>query len=74
MQLQEIKEIADNNFERFLEFHHKYNPELILKYGLNIEMKDTFVEMFVLMYWAGQSYNENELLKLIHERFKYINR
>lgn len=70
--LRKIKELAENEFDSFLENLHEENPHLLLKYQLTREMKNEFIEAAVKQFWTQKAFDLEEVLKFTLERHKQL--
>lgn len=68
MSLTSIRNMADSDFDSFLEMLHKDYPELVLKYNITINDKIDFIEGVVRQVWIQKKFDIEEILKFIVRR------
>ncbi len=68
MSLTSIKEMAEHEFEPFLEMIHNDYPELVLKYQINKTMKADFIEAVLRQVWVQKPYDKKDILDFMSNR------
>jgi len=63
MTLTEIATLAEKEFDAFYNNIHDDYPDLILKYKIDKNMKNEFIEAAVRHVWVGHEFNIDEILK-----------
>lgn len=72
-QFQKIKQDAEEDFNKFLEYLHEEYPELIFKYQITTEMKHEFIEALVAQYWESKTVDLIRTVELTVNRYKSLN-
>ena len=67
MSLTSIKELAENDFESFLDSLHEDYPELVLKYQITQKSKNDFIEAVLRQVWIQRPYDRIEILEYMAE-------
>ena len=67
MSLTNIKELAENDFESFLDSLHEDYPELVLKYQITPKSKNDFIEAVIRQVWIQRPYDRIEILDYMAE-------
>ena len=68
LSLTSIKEMAETEFEPFLQTIHDDYPELVLKYQINSNMKADFIEAVLRQVWVQQPYDKEDILNFMTNR------
>jgi hypothetical protein len=68
MSLTTIKNIAEEEFESFIDMLHADYPELILKYQINKTMKTDFIEAVIRQVWVNKQYDKIDILEFMINR------
>ena len=74
MSLISIKELAEKEFPSFLESLHEKHPDLVLKYQVNDEMKNEFIEAVVRQVWNNEKYDMGVILEFMVERYRNLSK
>lgn len=73
-EIEELGLMAHQQFDKFLETQVEKNPDLLLKFQITNEMRNEFIEGVLMQYWAGEKFNEANLMDFMTTRFKNIRR
>jgi len=68
MSITSIKDMADKEFETFIDMLHTDFPELVLKYQINKSMKADFIEAVVRQVWVNKAYDKIDILDFMTSR------
>lgn len=68
MNLTEIKEMAEQEFQPFMHMINNVYPELLLKYQINKDMKVDFIEAVLRQVWVQKAYDKIDILDFMSNR------
>lgn len=67
---QDIAYNAEECFKPFVDKLIEHSPDLVLKYGINYDMKTEYVEGILVQYWSNEALNEKDLLEYMSKTYK----